>query len=112
MKFKEKKVMKKIILALGLIITLLLFVGAKNSHKDEMKSTITTIEYSADYETPLVIEDWMMNSNNFEVFEATSEESLVIEDWMMDGNNFEVFETATEEPLIVEDWMLSERYWN
>lgn len=82
--------MKKIILALGLIVTLLLFLGAKSNHKDEVNSA-TMIEYSTEYEAPLEIEDWMMKNDNFEVFNMEEE---------------------TEEPLNVEDWMLSERYWN
>jgi hypothetical protein len=66
-------------------------------------------------ETPLSVEDWMMDDSHFSgttSIETEIETPLEIENWMTDEKTFiinsVVIETAIDEEMELEDWMLDE----
>jgi len=69
--------------------------------------------YENEYDSKLVIEDWMTKNNYFEatlVPQVEKEYTLQVEDWMLDESLFRATQ-ETEDELKVEDWMTSDVVW-
>jgi len=69
--------------------------------------------YENEYDSKLVIEDWMIDKNYFEatvIPQVEKENTLQVEDWMLEESLFSASE-ETEGELKVEDWMTSNEVW-
>jgi hypothetical protein len=69
--------------------------------------------YENEYDSKLVLEDWMTDKNYFKatlIPQVEKENTLQVEDWMIDVSLFSAAR-ETESELKVEDWMTSDEVW-
>lgn len=137
--------MKKLILLVSMLITVIAFgqnqkslnplsVNQCRSFENEVshldiriqdipvlntKATNTSFTLKEEKDTPLKLEEWMMNENYFNIYSALikteSDEQLVLEDWMINSDNFWHFNNNTlelEKALEIQAWMLDNNLWD
>jgi len=86
-----------------------------NTTKSLTDAEVLATYLATETEKPMLIEDWMVEENNFVMpakLEAETETPLQVEDWMTVESTFDVYsalpETEIEEELVLEDWMINE----
>lgn len=78
------------------------------------KNTRGSYFYENDYESKLIVEDWMTENKYFNpvmVPQVEVENDLQIEDWMLKESLFSGADVE-ETPLALENWMTSNEVWN
>ncbi|MDP3915845.1 MAG: hypothetical protein Q8R96_19125 [Bacteroidota bacterium] len=81
----------------------------ENWMTDAKNFMITMISESVELEKPLEIEPWMAVEEYFNSVETltNTESALKIENWMLNSHNF----NTQNEPMQLEAWMTDSRYW-
>ena len=78
------------------------------------KNTRGSYFYENDYDSRLIVEDWMTENiffNPTPVPQVEAESDLKVEDWMLNESLFTSADVE-ETPLALESWMTNNKVWN